>query len=327
MTDNRPTLSIIILSWNTRRLLCDCLESVYQNTKAVDFEVIVVDNGSTDGTVDAVRTNFPTARLIVNESNLGTSRAANQGMAAARGEFLLLLNSDTFIREDLFSKSVGYLRSRPDVSMLGIRLEYPDGRLQHSANRALSIWRSLFEELWLYKLVPSAVRDEMLLGGFWAHDREVEVDWLAGPFTLLRREVFESVGGLAEDLFMHGEDCEWGMRIRKSGRKITYNPLGVVYHIGSASQSQRWTNEQILRLCHFGGLWAYERTNGPLLGFAYHCARLFGTSVRYGVYRLLCAVKTSDYYRHQLGHYSCLVRAYVGAFVGMRAARRAQQHD
>lgn len=310
-----PTLSIVIISWNTRDILSRCLASVFEWTTPLKFEVIVVDNASDDGSVEMIRTEFPGVKVVVNESNLGTTRACNQGMRLARGELILLLGSDTFVLDDVIARMADYVLSRPEIAMAGCQLRYPDGRLQRTANRSLSVWRSLFEDLWLYKFVSESKRDDMLLGGYWAHDTEKEVDWIAGPFMMLRREVFEGTGGLSEEVFMHGDDNEWCTRIKRAGRRIFYNPIGVVYHHGSVSSAKKWDQKEWLRLCHLGGLWVYSTTNGRVLGLAFHLARLCGTAFRFAMYSFLTALTSNDYYRYQRRFYGWLCEFYLKALL------------
>lgn len=326
---NAELLSIVIVSWNTRESLADCLTTIDQHTRLVEYEVIVVDNASADGTVELLSSDFPRVKVVANNANLGFAKACNQGMRASRGELILLLNSDTYVRDDVIAKMADYLLSRPEIAMAGCQLRWPDERVQHSAYRSLSILRSLFEDLWLYKLVPVAARDRILLGGYWENDREMEVDWLAGAFIMLRREVFEATGGFSEDFFMYGEDCEWGMRVRRAGRRIFYNPIGAVYHIGGLSSDREWTEKERLRLCHLGGLRAYAKVNGPLLGCLYNVARLAGSAVRFGVYALLAAVRGNDYYRAQRRVYGWqaefYLRALMSRFGGSLSQPIAQQ--
>src|SRR5436305_1167466 len=150
-----PLLSIVIVNWNTREALRNCLASLFEQSRSLTLEVIVVDNASADDSLDMLKAGFPQVRIIANTINLGFARACNQGMRAARGRLLLLLNSDTYVRDDVIARMTAYLLSRPDVAMAGCQLQYPDGRIQHTAFRSLSILRNLFEDLWLYKLLPS----------------------------------------------------------------------------------------------------------------------------------------------------------------------------
>ena len=191
---------------------------------------------------------------------------------------------------------------------------FPEGRRQHTAARALGIRQSLLERLWLYKLLPSERRAEALLGGYWEEDREIEVDWLAGAFLLLRRELFQRSGGFDQRFFMYGEDSEWCMRLGKLGYKILYAPrVGVVYHAGAVSAHAVWTEKERLRRCYEGGLGAYSALYGRRRALLYRLAELIGVTVRGSVYRLASRVGTenADYYRRQAVFYRWLVGFYL----------------
>lgn len=307
-----PTLSIVIASWNSQGDLRDCLASLREHTASASYELIVVDNASSDGTPEMLRRSFPDVRLIENAKNEGFARACNQGMAAARGRFVLLLNSDTYVMDDVIGRAVTELIARPEIGMLGCELRFPDGRHQYSAERALSVRRSLVENLWLYKLVPPAKRDEMLLGGYWGGDREVEADWLCGAFMLLRSELFEASGGFDRRFFMYGEDSEWCMRLRRLGYRILYTPRpGVVIHRGAVSSDRAWSDDERLRLCYRGGLQAYEILNGRARTMLFRAAELFGAAVRWSAYRVATALRRNEYFSRQAERYAWLVRFYA----------------
>jgi GT2 family glycosyltransferase len=308
----RPQLSIVLVSWNTRDDLKRCIESIVALTYGVEYEVIVVDNSSSDGTQDEIRAGFPHVRLLENNKNVGFARAANQGMAASRGEQLLLLNSDTYVKDNVIGRAVARLLERPEIGMLGCQLRYPDGRLQHTANRAVTIRRSLFERLWLYKLLPPSRRPGVLLGGYWEHDDEVEVDWLAAAFMLLRRSLFEQTGGFDERFFMYGEDSEWCTRLGKLGHRILFTPApGTVFHTGSVSSAIVWTEKDRLRRCYQCGLESYSVVNGPILGACYHLTELCGSVIRFLAYRALNRLRPSRYYAQQIRFYRWLIGFYV----------------
>ena len=260
---DRPRVSVVIASWNGAGHLCRCLESLRAHTTSAELELIVVDNASADGTREMLARSFPDARVISNLENAGFARACNQGMAAATGELLLLLNSDTYVEDDVVGRSALHLLARPHAGMLGCELRFPHGRRQHTANRRLSIRRSLVERLWLYRLLPAGRRGEYLLGGYWEGNREIEVDWLAGAFMLLRRELFGQSGGLDERFWMYGEDSEWCMRLRRMGHRILYAPaVGTVYHVGAASSDLMWTEKERLAHGYRGGIESYAALHG-----------------------------------------------------------------
>src|SRR3954454_14549086 len=148
------SLSIVIINWNCRDELDRCLGSVLEYTKHTPMEVVVVDNGSSDGSADAVRSRFPSVKLIENARNEGAGRARNQGVAAAQGEVVALMDCDTYVLDDVIGRTARYLLARPELGMVGCELRYPNGRRQHSAHRAMSVRLSLFQNLWLYRLLP-----------------------------------------------------------------------------------------------------------------------------------------------------------------------------
>lgn len=317
---------MVIASYQSWDHLHACLHSLLAHTTSAELEIIVVDNASSDGTPERLPAAFPSAQLILNHDNVGFARACNQGMAAASGDLLLLLNSDTYVRDDVIGRAAAHLLSRPDVAMLGCELRYPDGRRQHVANRRLSIRRILIERLWLYKLIPRDRRGEYLLGGYWEGDREIEVDWLAGVFMLLRPEVFACSGGFDERFWMYGEDSEWCMRLRRMGERILYAPrTGVVYHVGAASSDILWTERERLARCHRGGLEAYGAIHGDRRRRAYHAAELVGAAVRWAVYSVAHRVRPYEYFATQADFYGWLARFFAFDARGSRAT--SSVHD
>jgi GT2 family glycosyltransferase len=323
-----PRLSIIIVSWNSRDDLQRCLSSLGAHTTGVALELIVVDNASSDGTVQAVRDSHPDVRLIENSENLGFARACNQGMAVSSGKYLLLLNADTWVEDDVIGRAVRLLSRRSEIGMLGCQLRFPDGRIQHTVNRALSIRHSLLERLWLYKLIEPSRRAELLLGGYWEHDSEVEVDWLAGAFLLLRRELFVVSGGFDERFFMYGEDSEWCMRLRRLGYRIMFSPEpGAVVHSGSVSSDLVWTEKERLRLCHVGGLESYAALHGSMLGLGYRFAELIGATARLGAYVIARRLRDSEYFERQATFYRWLVEFYVAPHRRVSSAHHYRPSD
>jgi GT2 family glycosyltransferase len=307
-----PTVSVVIASWNARDDLERCLQSLVSHTSTATLELVIVDNGSADDSVAMIKAAWPEATLVENEGNLGFARACNQGMRVSTGEFILLLNSDTYVQDNVIGRCAHELRGRPDVGMLGCELRFPGGRRQHTANRSLSVTRSLVRNLWLYRLLPRSRRGQLLLGGYWEDDSDIEVDWLAGAFLMLRRDVFDRSGGFDERFHMYGEDSEWGMRLRRMGVKILYAPrLGVVYHTGAVGSDQRWTEKERLRRCHRGGLESYAFTKGRPRAQLYRVAELVGSALRWGVYRAALAVRPNEYLAQQAAMYRWLVEFYL----------------
>lgn len=303
-----PPVSVVVVNWNRASDLQRCVESVLEHTTHSRLEVIVVDNGSTDGSAALVRTRWPAVKVIENSRNLGAAAARNQGMAAAQGELIALLDCDTYVIDNVIGRTAQELADRSDVGMIGCELRFPGGRRQHSAHRAMSIRLSLFQNLWLYRLLPKKRRAEVLLGGYWEEDRDVEADWLVGAFIVVRRTLFLEYGGFDPRLFP--EDSEWGIRLTRAGQKILYAPrLGFAYHTGSASNPSM--HEQQLRRYHRAGLEAYRTLNGPTLAVFYRWAQLLGAAVRCGAYRIAMTARPSDYFASQMRYNESLVEIYL----------------
>ena len=301
-------LSIIVVSWNQPADVERCVRTVLDHTEYEPLEVIVVDNGSTDGTADLVRDRFPGVRLIENGQNLGLAAARTQGMEAARGELLCLLDCDTYVTDNAIGRTAEALLARPEVGMIGCELCFPDGRRQRSAHRAMSIRLSLLQHLWLYRLLPKRRRGEALLGPYWTEDREVEVDWLTGAFLMLRRRLFTDSGGPNPRLYP--DDSEWCIRLTRAGHRILYAPqVGVVYHVGSVGV--RWSGDEQLRAYHRAGLESYRALNGAFLAHCYRAVQLLGVTVRWSVYRAAARFRPSDYLSDQVHHYRALVKIYL----------------
>lgn len=230
-------LSIVIVNWNGLGVLRDCLGSIYGMDHAVEFEVIVVDNDSSDDSVAMVRREFPQAELVCNSRNLGFAAGNNRGFSVAAGRYVLLLNSDTLLLPGALDESVRYLESHPDVGVLGSRVEFPDRSFQTSCYRF-----SDPSVLFMARVLPLAsVGNERLnYGRYWARQfkKPTDVDCVAGCFMIVRRQIIESLGGLDEDFFMYGEDEEWCARIKRGGWRVVYFPGASIIHIHRFSSRQ-----------------------------------------------------------------------------------------
>jgi N-acetylglucosaminyl-diphospho-decaprenol L-rhamnosyltransferase len=236
-------LSIVILSWNVRDLLRQCLESVARNRPLsadhppLATEIIVVDNASGDGSMEMVRAEFPDVRLIANQANRGYTGGNNDGIAAATGRYVMILNPDTRVLADALAALISYADVHPDVGVVGPQLLNPDGSVQSSRRRFPTLMTGLFESTWLEPLAPRDVlRRYYVLDQ--PDDAIQEVDWLFGACFLVRREVIRQVGALDEDFFMYSEEMDWCRRIRQAGWKVVYLPEAQVIHYGGKSSDQ-----------------------------------------------------------------------------------------
>jgi N-acetylglucosaminyl-diphospho-decaprenol L-rhamnosyltransferase len=228
-------LTLVIVSWNVCELLRRCLQSILATEG--DVEIVVVDNASTDGSLEMVREAFPQVHLIANEENRGFTAANNQGLALAHGRCLLLLNPDTEVVEDALATMVQYMDAHPEVGALGPRLLFPDGRQQPSRRRFPTFATALVEST----VVQEWWADNRILRRYYMADTPDDtvqpVDWVVGACLLVRREAYEQIGGLDEGFFMYSEELDWCKRIKDAGWEIVYLPTAtVIHHEGKSSE-------------------------------------------------------------------------------------------
>ena len=231
-------VSIIIVNWNTKKLLRDCLTSVYEQTMNIDYEVIVVDNGSTDGSIEMVKQDLPQVKLIQNKENRGFAAANNQAIAAARGRYILLLNSDTIVLDKAIEKTLAFADAHTEAGAIGCRVLNPDGTVQTTCFMFPSLLNMLLSSTYLYKLFPKNRffgREQMT---WWDRNDVREVDVVTGCFILIRHEAIEQIGTMDESFFMYGEETDWCYRLKKNGWKIMFTPVGQIIHFGGQSTAK-----------------------------------------------------------------------------------------
>jgi len=223
-----PDVTVVVVTWNALPWIEECLRSV------AGEDVIVVDNGSTDGTVDLVREQFPDVRLI-EQDNRGMGGGNNTGMREAVGRYFFLLNSDAWVVGDGLAKLVAFADAQPEAAVVGPRLRNVDGTLQRSVRAEPTLWRISTEYFFIRKLAPrTTLLNPLYVGGF-DHGSARESDWLSGAALLVRREAADEVGLFDEDFFMFGEEVDWMTRFRRAGWKVVFYPGAEVVHVGGAS--------------------------------------------------------------------------------------------
>ena len=216
-------LSVIIVNYNVRDFLENALTSVQQALRAMDGEVIVVDNASDDGSVEMVRRKFPAVSVIAGERNVGFAAANNVALRRAKGRHFLLLNPDTVVQEDTFQVIVRFLDEHPDAGLAGCTILNPDGTLQPACRRSFPTpWVAFTKISGLSTLYPRSRVFGRYNLGYLDPGGTYEVDAISGSFMALRREVYEQVGGLDEEYFMYGEDLDWCFKIKQAGWKVYY---------------------------------------------------------------------------------------------------------
>jgi len=229
-------LSIAIVTWNARELLQTCLRSVYDNASGIEFEVIVVDNASTNGTAVMVERCFPNVRLIVNSANRFFGRASNQAIQVSHGRHVLLLNADTLVLPRALPLLVAFLDAHPEVGMVGPRLLNSDGTLQVSCNRFPSVAFGLLEVLAINQHWPQNPILRWHTYGNWDRGTTQPVDAVSGACMMARGSAIKEVGLLDERFKMYFEEDDWCFRFREAGWMIYYYPDAQVVHHGGRNQ-------------------------------------------------------------------------------------------
>jgi len=244
-------ISIIIVSWNVRELLRRCAQSISNQFSVIgerrqlvtDYqspltELIVVDNASSDGTVEMLRAEFPDVRVIANTENAGFTRANNQALALAQGRYLFLLNPDTEVRTGALQTLSDYAEAHPRVGIIGPQLFHGDGTLQSSRRRFPTLATAFLESTKLQQWFP---RSRVLTRYYMLDTRDdatQEVDWINGSAMFVRRAVYDQIGGFDEGFFMYSEELDWCYRAKQAGWQIVYLPAAQVTHYEGKSSEQ-----------------------------------------------------------------------------------------
>ena len=238
-------LSIITVPWNVKDLVRDNFNSIYNNTTGIDFEVIAIDNQSKDGTVEMLRKEFPQVNVIANNYNAGFSKANNQGIKIAKGDFVLLLNPDMRVNKGTLEGMVKWMKEHPEAGVAGCKLVSQTGETLPHVRRYPTIWDQLVIMLKLVHLFPGLL-NKYLYKDF-DYETESEVDSIRGSFFMIRREVLDKLKGLDERYFIWFEEVDFCRQTTNAGYKIMYTPVvSCVDFVGkSFSQVKRYKTQQM----------------------------------------------------------------------------------
>ena len=258
------SLSILIVNWNTKDLLKNCLSSIYDDPDSARWDVVVVDNYSDDGSLAMLEREFPQVVAVASGENTGFVRGNYLALERARGSHLLLLNTDTEVERGALGLLLEFMSAHPEAGAVGPKLLNRDGSLQLSCGIAPSLATEITNKMLLHNLLP------FFKLGRWDHSEIREVGWVTGACLLMRREVVAELGFLDSELHMFYEDLEWCLRIGRSGWKIYYHPSSRVLHLGG--QSTRQNIAEMLVISQRSLYYLFEKHHGRT---QLHILRLF----------------------------------------------------
>ena len=225
-------VTVVMVSFNTRELTVQAISNLIENC-SLPLEIIVVDNASTDDTVETIRSKFRMVKVIQNQQNVGFGMANNQGFTIAAGDYVLLLNTDAFIKRECIEKLVATLQSDSKIGVVGPKILNEDGTIQPSVHPFPGLIRAILEYWWLERLFRPGTR----FGSYrkWSYSQQADVPWLIGACMLVRKSVITETDGFSKEFFMYAEETDWQKRISDRGWRIVFTPAGECIHLGGAS--------------------------------------------------------------------------------------------
>ncbi len=290
-------LSIIIVNWNTKNLLYGCLKSIFEKISGLSYEVIVVDNASSDGSVEMIHQRFPQVRLIENRHNFGFAKANNQAIQLIRNsKYVLFLNSDVVIKKNAVQKLIIFLEKYSEAGIVGPALRLPDGKLQKGGVGGYfpSLLTAFNYFFFLSIFFPKIFKGIYIQqDAFKKSEKEVDLDWIAGTCLMTRFEIINSVGGLDESIFMYTEDMEWSERVKKAGWRNFYLSSAEVIHYLWGSQ-KKVSGKGINALIQY-----ISRKHGICASIAFRFIAFAGLGMRFLFYVLLFLFGGGQRYREK----------------------------
>ena len=291
-------LSIIIVSWNTKKYLEECLTSLRAMDGKLSAEVIVVDNGSTDGSPEMVRTQFPEVILKETGANLGFAGGNNVGIKEATGKYVCLINSDVNVPPDCLPKMHSYMEQNPTIGLLGPGMLYTDGRVHRSGMRFPTLWNLLLRALFLDVLLKRS----SFFGGYlmkdFQFDRTTDIEVLNGWFWMARREALNKAGLLDERFFMYAEDVDWCKQFHLAGWRVVFYPEARALHYGGASAANAPSrfNVEMQR----ANLKYWKKYHGRVSLFLYLLIGCLNYAIRAAGWGLVYLMRRSSRYRAEI---------------------------
>lgn len=274
-----------VVTWNTAELTVGALRRLLDTDQGCGFRLLVRDNGSTDGTADAIRAGVPEAEVDSDERNLGFGAGMNRLMRSGTAPWFLALNPDAWPEPGGLAALVRSGENMATAAAVAPRLERPDGTLEHSTHPFPSLRIALIHALGARRWMAPRQLEREMLEGFWDHDRRRRVDWAVGAALLIRRRALEEIGGFDEDYFMYAEDLDWCWRAYEAGWDVLFEPEARFRHVGNASGVQAFGAARVeletASLVRF-----YRRTHGPLATRAYRAVSALACTEQWAAARV-----------------------------------------
>jgi N-acetylglucosaminyl-diphospho-decaprenol L-rhamnosyltransferase len=312
----RLRVDVGVVTFNTAALTVEALRRLLDSDQGVELRLLVRDNGSTDGTAEAIAAAVPEAHLDAGSENLGFAKAVNTLLARSSAPFFFLLNSDAWPAPGALRTLVEAAEACPRAAAVAPRLVRPDGSLEHSTYPFPSVSLALLLATGAWRLLGRRFGERRMLEGAWAHDRPRRVDWAIGAALLLRRSAVEVIGGFDERFFMYAEDLEWCWRARKAGFEVRFQPSATVVHVGNASGAQTYGARR--SAAHLTNAYRFvASTRGTAATTAWWLANLAGTARLAVVRRILDDTAGSAHWRAELAAHA------EAGLAALREARRA----
>jgi GT2 family glycosyltransferase len=309
-------LSIVIVSWNTKSYVEDCLRSLCQQTLSVPTEIILVDNASADGTLEMVRRQFPLVKLIENAKNLGFAKANNIGIRKSTHDYVCLINSDVYVPPACMQALYKFMKAHPEVGVVGPRMFGPNGCVARSYMRFPTIWNCLCNALCLDSIFRGISPFGGVLMTDFDNEKTAEVDVLNGWFLMVRRKALDQVGVLDEEFFMYGEDIDWAYRFSKAGWVRVYFAGARALHYGGASSAAAPIRFYIEK--HRANIQYWKKHHGRMGLLGYWLTTLVHHIIRVGafsfLYLLRPGARSEAYYKVRRG------AACIWWLLGLRSA-------
>jgi hypothetical protein len=299
-------LSIVIICWNDWKVIENCLRSIFEGTHKIEYEVIVSDNGSTDGSVENIRKEFPRVRIIENRVNLGFAKGNNAGIREARGEYVLILNPDTIVHEGSLDRWMEFAECHPEAGGFGCRVLNPDGTYHETARPFPTASGELIAALYLRPLALLGRAFQSDIYYRWEGRTEREIDWQAGCCVMFRGELLRKLGGFDGRFFYHYEELDLCHRVSEAGFPLRFTPEVTITHLGGQSVGrfpvrfalEKNRNRYRYYYKHFGKRGARRSRRVAILSLR----------VRQLGYGLLNLFRPSDVLKRRLEMYRVLIR-------------------